>query len=106
MPVAGNDDVGTGFPGAFQYPVVRIILEDGKREDYKQIISAADKLSAYIKCLEEINAGNKEFSRAKKAIWEAIVRMDLREVDYFIKHFIPSFELTLDELSFPDSKKE
>jgi 5'-deoxynucleotidase len=84
----------------------RLILKDGKRKDFKQIISAADKLSAYIKCLEEINAGNMEFSKAKKAIWETIVKMDLPEVDYFIKHFIPSFELTLDELNFPRSDEE
>ncbi len=83
----------------------QLILEDGKRADFKQVISAADKLSAYIKCLEEINAGNMEFSKAKKAIWESIVRMDLPEVDYFIKHFIPSFELTLDELNFPRSEE-
>ncbi|MFN2144977.1 MAG: 5'-deoxynucleotidase, partial [Anaerolineales bacterium] len=83
----------------------QLILEDGKRADYKQVISAADKLSAYIKCLEEINAGNMEFSKAKKAIWESIVKMDLPEVDYFIKHFIPSFELTLDELNFPKEKE-
>lgn len=81
----------------------QLILEDGKRADYKAVISAADKLSAYIKCLEEINAGNREFSKAKKTIWEGIVKMDLPEVDYFLKHFIPSFELTLDELNFPES---
>jgi len=83
----------------------QLILEDGKRKDYKSIISAADKLSAYIKCLEEINAGNMEFSKAKKAIWESIEKMDLPEVAYFIEHFIPSFELTLDELNFPESEE-
>jgi hypothetical protein len=51
-----------------------------------------------------INAGNMEFSKAKKTIWEGIVKMDLPEVDYFIKHFIPSFELTLDELNLKESK--
>lgn len=83
-----------------------LILEESKQPENKEIITAADKLSAYLKCLEEINAGNMEFSRAKKAIWESIERMDLPEVAYFIENFIPSFELTLDELNFPQSEEK
>ena len=69
--------------------------EDGEK---KAIIKAADKLSAYIKCIEERKAGNGEFSSAEKQTKEILENMDLPEVDYFMEHFLPAFELTLDEL--------
>ena len=62
------------------------------------LVKAADKLSAYIKCIEERKTGNDEFlpaERQTKAILEA---SPLPEVQYFMEHFIPAFELTLDEL--------
>ena len=62
------------------------------------IVKAADKLSAYIKCLEELKAGNLEFKLAARQTREALDRMEMPELDYFIKHFLPAFELTLDEL--------
>jgi|SRR6185312_8109392 len=68
----------------------------------RKIIKAADTISAYIKCLEEAAAGNNEFSRAKKSIEEKVKALcSAPEVDYFVKHFIPSFSLTLDEISRP-----
>lgn len=68
----------------------------------RKIIKAADTISAYIKCLEEAAAGNNEFSRAKKSIEEKVRTLcSSPEVDYFVKHFIPSFSLTLDEISRP-----
>lgn len=64
------------------------------------IIKAADNLCAYIKCLEELAAGNNEFSRARKTIEEKINKLSSRkEVAYFLEHFIPGFSLTLDEIS-------
>ena len=61
------------------------------------IVKAADKLSALIKCLEEEKDGNTEFSKAKAAQLDALRRMGLPEVDEFLREYIPSFELTLDE---------
>lgn len=63
-----------------------------------RLMKGADKLSAYIKCLEELRSGNHEFVQAEKTIKTAIVSMRLRAVDYFFEHFIPAFSLTLDEL--------
>ena len=64
------------------------------------IVKAADSLCAYTKCLEELAAGNNEFSRAKKVIEEKVRMLSERpEVDYFVKHFVPGFSLTLDEIS-------
>ena len=63
------------------------------------IVKAADKLSAYIKCLEERKAGNAEFEQARKATKKALDRMDLPEIQDFIAEFVPGFSLTLDEIS-------
>jgi len=65
--------------------------------ELKQILKAADKFSALIKCLEEEKAGNTEFSKAKAAQLEALKAMNRPEVDEFLETFIPSFTLTLDE---------
>ncbi len=62
------------------------------------VVKAADKLAAHIKCLEELRAGNSEFKLAARQTRAALDAMDLPELDYFIKHFLPAFELTLDEL--------
>lgn len=66
-------------------------------EETKQIIKAADKLSALIKCIEEVNCGNREFSVAEKTTRKAIADLKMPEVDVFMQDFIPSFYLSLDE---------
>ena len=67
-------------------------------EDIRRLVKAADKLSAYLKCVEEVKAGNAEFRKAKEQTWEALQKQRFPALDYFIEHFLPSFELTLDEL--------
>jgi 5'-deoxynucleotidase len=62
------------------------------------LVKAADKLCAYMKCLEELSAGNREFSQAEKALRGSVEALGLPEVSYFLETFIPSFRLTLDEL--------
>lgn len=71
------------------------------REDDAQvhdIVKAADKLSAYIKCIEERKAGNNEFLSAEKQTRAKLDESDMPELKYFLENFIPAFELTLDEL--------
>lgn len=63
------------------------------------MIKAADQLDAYLKCVMELSAGNREFAVAKKQIGGALEQMNLPEVHYFMEHFAPSLEKTLDELS-------
>lgn len=63
-----------------------------------KLVKAADRISAYIKCLEEEKAGNREFKKARESIYKTIMEIDLPEVRYFMESFIPSFSLTLDEL--------
>ncbi len=66
-------------------------------EDVKRLVKAADKLSAYIKCIEERRAGNDEFLLAEKKSLDTLRGYAMPEVDYFLERFIPAFERTLDE---------
>ena len=67
-------------------------------EDIETLVKAADKLSAHIKCLEELKAGNNEFREAAAQTRKALEEYDLPEVRYFMNTFLDSFTLTLDEL--------
>ena len=71
---------------------------DDDREHW-ELVKAADKICAYLKCLEELKAGNQGFSKAEKAIKADLAKIDLPEVSYFMGRYVPSFSLTLDELN-------
>ena len=62
-----------------------------------QIVKAADKISALIKCIEEKNAGNNEFGKALESTRAATEKMNMPEVQVFLDEFLPSFYLSLDE---------
>lgn len=64
-----------------------------------KLVKAADKICAYLKCLDELNAGNAEFTKAKRTIEEDLQGIELPEVTYFMETFAPSFRLSLDELN-------
>ena len=66
-------------------------------EHTKRLVKAADKLSALIKCIEELNIGNKEFLKAKKATEKSLKDLKLKEVEIFMNDFLDSFYLSLDE---------
>lgn len=70
--------------------------EDG---DVRDLIKAADKLSAYVKCVEEIKSGNTEFVSAREQLENTLVSLNMPEVDYFMKNFIPAFGMNLDDIS-------
>lgn len=71
----------------------------GEGDEYLwQLVKAADKISAYCKCIEEEKSGNTEFRKAKQAIGDSLLAMNMREVSVFLEEFMPSFEMTLDEL--------
>ena len=67
-------------------------------EDVRIIVKAADKLSAYITCLEELKAGNTEFESAARQTMQAMEDMHLPCLDWFLAHCLDSFRLNLDEL--------
>lgn len=72
---------------------------EGEDPELLRLLKAADKLSALVKCIEEENAGNREFVKAKQSTLKAIEEMRLPEADAFIKEFLPSYGLTVDELN-------
>ena len=74
------------------------IMTGKVEKELHPLVKAADKMSAYIKCIEERKAGNNEFLSAEAQSLAALKKMELPEVDYFIENFIPAFEKTLDEL--------
>ena len=84
------------------------MLPEDLRPDYEEIITipdpkihalvkAADKLSAYLKCVEELKAGNLEFKKAKEQTYAALCQNPIPSLRYFMEHFLDGFELTLDE---------
>ena len=85
------------LPEEMKEEISPFVLADENSEEYR-LVKAADRLAAYIKCLEELRSGNEEFARAKKSIEEDLKSRGMPEVDYFFEHFIGSFSLSLDEL--------
>lgn len=66
--------------------------------DENKVIKAADRICAYLKCVEEVNSGNREFNDALHSIKESIDGIELPEVKYFMDNFTAAFDLTLDNL--------
>ena len=64
-----------------------------------RIVKAADKICAYLKCVEELKTGNQEFAKAERAIRKELDQLNLPEVSFFMDTFAPSFGLALDELN-------
>ena len=79
-------------------PAYEELLIGQTQEALHDLVKAADKLSAYVKCIEERKAGNNEFLSAEKQSRRALEESGLPEVAYFLEHFIPAFEKDLDEL--------
>ena len=83
-------------------PAYEPLLTGETQERLHDLVKAADKLSAYIKCIEERKAGNNEFLSAEKQTRAILDASPLPEVGWFLEHFIPAFELNLDELGMID----
>ncbi len=97
--IAGQRLIST-LPEIMQEEYTSLI--DDENNPQRDIIKAADKLAAYIKCLEELRAGNEEFRSAAIQTRNKLYSLKMPEVDYFLEHFISAFELTLDELNLND----
>ena len=93
--IAGNRLLDM-LPPELRSSYTHYVLEDDA--ELEPFVKAADKLSAHIKCLEELKAGNLEFRRAAEQTEQALDDFHLPELTYFREHFLPSFRLTLDEM--------
>ena len=87
----------TTLPGRLRPAYEDLLLGESAKELH-DLVKAADKLSAYLKCVEERKAGNREFLSAEKQTRRALEDNPMPELKYFMEHFLPSFELDLDEL--------
>jgi len=87
------------LPQEMQDDYKSLLFVEEVDEEHWRLVKAADKICAYIKCLEELKAGNQEFSKAEKSIMKNLDDMDLPEVKYFIDCYVKSFSLTIDELN-------
>ncbi len=85
------------LPPEFQGIYGPLLREESDPETHA-LVKAADRLAAYIKCVEELHAGNREFDQAEAQVRETLQSLDLPEVAYFMEHFLPAFGLTLDQL--------
>ena len=78
----------------------RPLLDSGAQDgELSRLVKDADTLCAYTKCLEEINAGNREFEPARKRLEQMLAARMNPAMRYFIDVFVASFSLPLDELN-------
>jgi 5'-deoxynucleotidase len=86
------------LPTELQKAFEDVLFSKDEEKQLWEIVKAADRIAAYIKCVEEEKAGNREFKKAGEMILKSITQIELQEVKFFMESFIPSFTLTLDEL--------
>jgi 5'-deoxynucleotidase len=84
------------LPAQLRESYEHLVLEDDP--DVTPIVKAADKLSAYIKCVEEQKAGNTEFDSAAVLTMESMKSMAMPELDWFIENCLPAYSLNIDQL--------
>lgn len=87
------------LPSEFQNDF-RYYIDDDTYDDTSQsIVKQADVLCAYLKTIEELSAGNNEFKLAKQRLKKTLSERHSPEMDYFMDVFVPSFSLSLDEIT-------
>ena len=95
---AGENLLAT-LPNELRENYAKFIQHDANPDSLEsKIVKAADRLCAYIKCVEETGSGNREFSRAKEEIYKTLDPAGLDEFKYFMENFLPYFESTVDEI--------
>lgn len=87
------------LPKELQHDFRCLLDEHYYSEEEKALVKQADALCAYLKCLEELSAGNNEFIQAKVRLEKTLALRQSPEMDYFMEVFVPSFSLSLDEIS-------
>jgi 5'-deoxynucleotidase len=90
-------------PEDFHDDYAKLIDHHYHSDDIQFIVKAADVICAYLKSLEELSAGNREFELAKKRLDKMLKDYNSGEVNYFMQAYVPSFSLSLDEISQEDS---
>ncbi|MCW8334659.1 5'-deoxynucleotidase [Vibrio sp. SCSIO 43135] len=87
------------LPEEFRDDFAPYLITQSAHPEDAAIVKQADTICAYLKCLEELSAGNHEYALAKKRLDITLKERRTPEMDYFLNTFAPSFELSLDEIS-------
>lgn len=91
------DELLKGLPAKMRDVYYSILHEETAEKELWRYVKAADKISAYIKCVEEQRMGNCDFEEAGKSILDIINDLNMPEVDFFMENFMPAYLLTIDE---------
>lgn len=89
------------LPDEFRQAYEPALVPQAEDAESWRLVHAADKLCAWLKCVEEMRSGNREFAQAEEGLKQQLDNMDMPEVNYFFKRFAPSFAMSLDELGPP-----
>ena len=95
---AAVDSLTCQLPDKMKDRFVSILSPEGKDKELYRLVKSADKICAYLKCLEETNCGNKDFSDALKSTKKALDAIKDEETVFFLENFLPAFDKTLDRL--------
>ncbi|MBE8577415.1 5'-deoxynucleotidase [Vibrio sp. OPT18] len=87
------------LPEEFRDDFAPFLISGTASKEEQSIVKQADTICAYLKCLEELSAGNHEYEQAKRRLEETLEQRKSPEMDYFLTTFAPSFKLSLDEIS-------
>ena len=94
-----RDKLYAMLPAALRRDFRPLLFEEkGDRHEW-QLVHAADKLCAYLKCVEEMRVGNEDFAKAAAVLKQQVESIQLPELGFFLETFAPSFAMTLDELN-------
>lgn len=86
------------LPEELQSAYRRMMTLDSAEPQLFAYVKAADKISAYLKCVEELKSGNREFEKAAQQLKRSVAELHLPEAEHFMTQFAESYGLTLDEL--------
>lgn len=95
--IGAKNELLKGMPNELRDVYDKLLVESPEEETEWKYVKAADKLSAYIKCIEEKNMGNTDFLQAEKSIRNTLDGMELPEVRYFLDNFMEAYDKTIDE---------
>ena len=92
-----NEKLLTMLPDSLRSRYAPLLRPDAESAEYR-VVKLADKLDAYLKCVQELKVGNREFKKAKESIGRELKAAKDNAVEYFFENFSKSYECTLDEL--------
>ena len=87
------------LPEELREDYAMLLVGEGRDPFEWSLVKAADRICAYLKCVDELKAGNREFEMAKESTRASIKQLHMPVVERFMQQYVPSFSLTLDELN-------